>query len=824
MRFALFFTCFFVSLLAYGQHREHYDRAFRLLQEHKQIKSEEGRSQDIRFKNFQPQLDRLEEAFTQIDKLVSSYQKLSEAEKRTLPSYRELDALREGIAATAADVLRKAPYAESHLTVYRKPAYDDPGRRDTLIALRRILVVQTNDFLQTFTQTRALATVRELRRTLLEEFRTLPALRQSGTGRGYRYEENCTEVLDAFSPEELSHILPEFYGAEFDPDRAANFEKLKALAERFDTDPLSFLCTLSLHFEGLTPENEAHYDAFIQTFAPQDIAFVAVQRKAAPFLRQKDWQRAEEVFAKYQSLFPESAHAFIRIQQLLRRPSDNIRLEALPAYVNTEKPETHPVVGYEGLYFCRSTEGTGQDVFFSDLRGSVERLSLNTRSHEVPQSISPDGTRLVLFGNYGLLPEYRVEMRAFNRDLGRGDLYFVERKGTKWTRIRPFPQPISTAAYEAGLSFVAGKSAVLFASDREKQQQKSPDNQLFFHGREDFNLDIWVAEQNEDGSWGEPINLGEQINTPFAESNPILHPDGRTLYFVSDGHPGLGGADLFMARRLDTTSWTSWSEPVNLGKSINSHSDDGFTLDANGEFAYVSLKATSSYDIFKFEIPERFQGDKKAQKRRWVNGKIQQTDKRQTRVRIQRLSTGQAEAETQTDTSGNFRVRLPAGRKYLVTAKQKDGAFSESGLIDLSQEEAETPLTLSPIQAHSTERVVEERESIVLKNIYFHFDSDTLRTISYPEIERLADLLRQETDLKVRIEGHTDSRGDESYNQQLSEQRAKRVADYLMFLGIEEKRVFYIGFGEGKPIASNQTDAGRALNRRVAFSLKAMTD
>lgn len=799
-----------------------YRRAFQLLQAHKEIKKEEGRSQDIRFKNFQPQLERLQKAFSQIDKLTKRYDALSASEKQQLPTFRELDALREGIAAQAADVLRKAPYAESHRSVYEKPAYDDLSKRDSLYALRRVLVVQTGAFLAHFTDTRAAAGIRELRRTLLEEFRTLSALRQNGTGRGYRYEENCHDVLETFEPDELEHILPEFYGASFAPDTEANFEKLKQLAAEFNTNPLDFLCRLNLHFRGATPENAALYDAFIRTFAPLPIARVAVQKKAAPALRDEDWEAAEAIFATYQELFPKKRRAFVRVRQLLRRPADNIRLEKLPAPINSELDETHPVVTYNGLYFCRNTSGTGQDVFLSETDAGVRRLPapLNTHSHEVPQGISPDGTRLVLFGNYGFLPEYRVEMRAFNRNLGNGDLYFVERRGSKWTRIRPFPEPISTKSYEAGLSFSPDGKAVLFASDRESQNPKSPPDRLFFNGREDFDLDLWVSEKDADGNWQAPINLGEVVNTPFAESNPILHPDGRTLYFTSDGHAGLGGVDIFMVRRLDTTSWTRWSQPVNLGKSINSPSDDGFTLNDEGSFAYVSLKQNESYDLFKFEIPKRFQGDPTLE-RQWIDGSVTQATPQEVRVRFQRLSTGQAEAETTTDRNGNYRVRLPVGRQYLVSVETENSGFSESGRLDLRKKtRQQAALELEPIAAYETERIVSENKKVILRNIFFDFDSDKLRPDSYPELERLADFLEANPTLKVRIEGHTDAKGDDAYNQQLSERRARRVADYLMFLGIPEARVFYIGFGEGQPIAPNETEAGRATNRRVAFSLK----
>ncbi len=815
MRF--FLLLFFLPALLCAQENA-YTEAMAALQAHRQAKQQEGRGQDIRFKNFSAQLPPLQHAFSRLSQLTSSYTTLPDATKAQLPSFREINALREGIAAEAADLLRKAPYAVSYRDLYQKPGYDDLSRRDTLYALRRALVVQCSDFLQHFAGTRPVPTILALRKTLLEEFMTLEALRQEGTGNGHRYEENCADILAAFDRQtELVHVLPQFYGAEFDPEREQNFQKLQQLARAFGTEPLDFLCQLNVYFGGATPENERHYDQFIRTFAPLPIAFVAVQKRAAPFLIRQDWMGAEAVFAQYQDLFPNRDMRHIRA--LLRHPPDDIALQDLGPRINTDADETHPLAAFDGLYFCRSQTGTGQDVYFAAAAaaGDPAPLPFNTSSHEVPQSISPEGETLILFGNYGLLPQYRVEMRAFNAELGKGDLYFVQRQGSRWTRLRPMPAPISTPAYEAGLHFSSDGQFVIFTSDRGSDQPKSPDNQLFFNGREDFNLDLWVAQKQADGSWGTPVNLGKTINTPFAESNPILHPDGKTLYFTSDGHPGLGGLDIFMARRLDTTSWTSWSQPINLGKSINTYADDGFTLDVDGQFAYVSLKAgdAQSYDLFRFRIPERFQGDS-TQRTTWVKGTLTGIGA-SARVRFAHPHTGQAIAETRTDTQGRFRTRLPYGRRYVLTLPDPQDGFTSTTDFALRQH---TPLTLTPVAVKTAQKLAEENAVMILENVFFDFDSDQLQGASYPELQRLTNFMQAHPDYKIRLEGHTDNQGSPSYNQQLSEKRARAVADHLKFLGLSAERVFFVGFGDTQPIAENATPEGRAQNRRVSFSIK----
>jgi outer membrane protein OmpA-like peptidoglycan-associated protein len=612
---------------------------------------------------------------------------------------------------------------------------------------------------------------------------------------------------------------------------------------------------------------------------------------ASSFIVDEKWSEASAVYQKFKPLFTQKDFGkkddFDKIIALLNAKEDNLNLKNLGKNVNTEGYETAPVpfldaYGNEGLYFCRMDLGTGQDVYYSVFDKESEKYSkairlpngVNTNTHEVPQSVSFDGNTLVLFGNYGSLDAYKIELRQQNNKLGNGDLFFVERNikqdsdknntnNLTWGRIKAFPFPVNTPNYEAGLSFSADGNAVVFSSDREgvvgNHLPKAPKDRLYFHGREEFNIDIFVSEKNQEtGEWDEPINLGEIINTPFAETQPFLHPDMKTLYFVSDGHYGIGSGDIFMSKRLNPNSWTEWSEPVNLGKSINTPFLDGFYMGNSGEFAFIVLKNTetanqnqnnsykTNYDIYRFEVPKRFRPEPVLPPT-IITGKIVDKNGKgiKTQIFIENLSTGKTISTTQSSAKdGSFQVQI-AGNLLSNSSKigmyaKENGSFSTSQNISINQntnqgnKEGNNKTSTSQmgvkgkptffntnqnLEIYKITELIDGQKTVRLNNLFFDFDSYALQETSLPEIQRLFEILKDNPTLKVSIEGHTDNTGKAEYNLQLSKDRAKAVSEQLISLGIDKVRVSYEGFGSQKPIADNFNDEGRAKNRRVEFRL-----
>ncbi|WP_375559152.1 OmpA family protein [Bernardetia sp. OM2101] len=889
-----------------------YNRAYATLLLHNSNKVVETKTEDLRFKNFQSQHDTLKYAYNLASQALENYRNLSESDKNKLISegignFKDVFNLKEGIATAASNLIVDAFYYVPFQRLPLTPPYNRPENADTTQALRHILVLQATDFLETYQKTRPYNGIKNARRSLLKEFITIPDLRARGTGNGYLYEKYCDCILEDYTEDELRNIIPEFYGAdwnfpEYGYKNKEEYKKLEAFAKTKNMTVLQLFCKLNLHYKGVIYEKDKCincdlYEGFIKEFAPHQLAFVAVQKLASSFILDKKWSEASAVYQKFKPLFTNKDFGkkddFDKIIALLNAKEDNLNLKNLGQNINTEGYETAPVpfldaYGNEGLYFCRMDLGTGQDVYYSMFENGKYTKAIrlpngvNTNTHEVPQSVSFDGNTLVLFGNYGSLDAYKIELRQQNNKLGNGDLFFAERNikdgsdknntnNPTWGRIKAFPFPVNTPNYEAGLSFSVDGNAVVFSSDREgvvgNHLPKAPKDRLYFHGREEFNIDIFVSEKNQEtGEWNKPINLGEIINTPFAETQPFLHPDMKTLYFVSDGHYGLGSGDIFMSKRLNPNSWTEWSEPVNLGKSINTPFLDGFYMGTSGEFAFIVLKNTetnnqqnqnnsykTNYDIYRFEVPERFRPDPVLPPT-IITGKIVDKDGKgiQTQIFIEDLTTGKIISSTKSNAKdGSFQIQISSNlisnsnssnstsSKIGMYAKQ-EGTFSTSQNISINQNgnasqgnngenngKSKTGMKGNPtiintnqnLEVYEISELINNQKTVRLNNLFFDFDSYALQEASLPEIKRLFEILKENPMLKVNIEGHTDNTGKADYNLQLSKDRAKAVSEQLISLGIDKSRVSYEGFGSQKQIADNFNEEGRSKNRRVEFRL-----
>lgn len=799
-----------------------------------------------RFYNYAEELKSLETAYASIKKANELFYSLTAERKEKYAHWdihsKTLYALENAIAQQAADLLLNAPYAKPLSELRQRTPYDKPENLDTLRSLKVLLIQQQSQYVDFFKANKITERVKNRRNALLKEYMTLPGLRQNGTGQGHLYEKFCTKILRVFPEKELQHVLAEMYGEEFGWEKFreknnSNYLKIKTLADKEKLSVLDFLCQLSLHHIGCTPENEALYDAFIPALAPHEMAYVALQRRAAPALEAKQWAEAHTIYERFLPHFSGKAKAkIITILDILKTPEDNIEIKNLGSIVNSSAPETYPVVSADGkrLYFCRYTPETGEDVFSSayadggfSLPQKIEG-GVNTNTHEVPLSVSHDGQTLVFFGNYALLPEFRYKFASLMGQLGRGDLYYSEFTREGWSELTPFLPPINSPNYESGLFLTPDGKAALFASDREGVIEpfnpKAPPNRLYAHGAENFNVDLFVSEKNEEGKWGKPVNLGDVINTAYSEGQPILHPDMKTLYFISDGHAGLGGYDIFMSKRLSEYSWTEWSAPVNLGKVLNTAKDDGFSLSPHGELAYLSREipgeGQGQADLYSMKIPLRFLPEKTVE----IKGKVKNTDGQGIAADLhwQDLKSGEIIGTARTNPqTGEFRIQVQSGKNYGLFAEKK-GHIGIANNQDLTVKINPAAQQEADLQLTTLERVTAEKKRIRLNTIFFAFDSDVLLQESYPELERLAQLLRENPRLKVRIEGHTDNKGKASYNLQLSEKRARATANYLIQKGIVANRVKHKGFGDTVPIATNHTAEGRAQNRRVEFALKFM--
>lgn len=557
------------------------------------------------------------------------------------------------------------------------------------------------------------------------------------------------------------------------------------------------------------------YDAFVQNNPGTELGFVAVQRMAGYYVAQRQWTQAVETYERYRSLFPTMGKRFDKIISILQQTDTAIIFNIGPN-INTMAGEFMPLVSADdqSLFFTGMTRSGGQggeDIFLSERSGegwgpaANLRGFVNTANHEFGTSISADGNQLVLFAS-----------RADG--LGSGDLYFANKARGGFGSLMPYPKPINSTFWDCDGALTSDGKAMLFATDRPGAVGPYQKKDVLYRGERWGNVDIWVSVRNDTG-WGEPINLGETINTSWAERSPYLHPDGKTLYFCSSGHPGLGKLDVFVSTRLKEDSWTEWSEPINLGKAINGvGSDWGYRVNTNGTYAYFAAEGLpgnrGGSDIYVQELPQAMRPQQVAT----VRGVVTDTEGRPLAATIkwEDLSTGKEVGELSSDEeTGKYFITLPLGKNYGYYA-EKDDYYPVTKSIDLRRTsegvDVEVNITMMPI-----EKIAEEGTSVRLNNIFFDVDKASLRPESEAELDRFAGLLVRFPNEVIEISGHTDSTASATYNQNLSQRRAQSVVDYLITRGIPAKNLVAKGYGEEKPVADNGLEEGRSLNRRVEF-------
>ena len=455
---------------------------------------------------------------------------------------------------------------------------------------------------------------------------------------------------------------------------------------------------------------------------------------------------------------------------------------------------TKRVKGQEDLYFSQYIDG--EWVAGRPLQG------LNSSLNEGTQSISADGRSLVF--------------TACNRREGMGscDLYYVQINGNYFTAPVNMGSPVNSSAWDSQSSLSADGKTLYFASERAG-------------GLGD--RDIWKSEQQADGSWGKPVNLGPDINTSQGDQAPFIHPDGQTLYFMSNGHPGMGGFDLYISRRQADGSW---GKPQNLGYPINTKANEGaifvsldgakayFTSDkGDGDAREQKMLGRNNQDIYYFDLPPAIQ----PQAVTYVKARVYDIETKEPLVanaEITALESGLGMVKQKTNPEGGFLICLPAGRDYSLNVNKEGYLFYSEHFALREMTEGEPYLLDIPLQplpqSNETEKL-QKNEPIILKNVFFETASADLKPTSLNELDRLKVLLEKNPDLRIQINGHTDDVGSDADNQALSEARARAVHDYLLDAGIASDRLAYKGFGESQPIADNETGEGRRQNRRTEF-------
>lgn len=412
---------------------------------------------------------------------------------------------------------------------------------------------------------------------------------------------------------------------------------------------------------------------------------------------------------------------------------------------------------------------------------------INTPQYnEGAESISQDGKYLFFTG--------------CNRPdgLGRCDIYIAQKKGDDWSKPFDLSPPVNTPGWESQPSISADGKTLYFVSNRKGG----------YGG-----YDIWKSHLTDKG-WGEPENMGPNINTMYDEQSPFIHADDSTFYFCSNGWPGLGGKDLFVSRLGKDGKW---QKPENLGYPINSGGDEnGLTLTATGAYAFFSsnnLNGFGGYDIYTFEMPQSI----RPQLVTYVKGVVQDAKTKaplEAAVEIIDLQNKEPVYQDYSDAMlGDFLATLTSGKNYGLNIS-KSGYLFYSANFSLVGHEPKNPFNISVLL-----EPIEIGNKVILNNIFFDTNKFDLKPESITELQQLVDFLTLNPTLHIEISGHTDDVGNDASNNTLSENRARSVYQYLISNKIAADRLVYKGYGKTQPIAPNTTDEGRQKNRRTEFKI-----
>ena len=473
--------------------------------------------------------------------------------------------------------------------------------------------------------------------------------------------------------------------------------------------------------------------------------------------------------------------------------------------VNTKDPEYFPCLTADGkmLLFTRLVKdgraftGKQEDFYISSQaegkwQQAISIPDINTERNEGAPTLSPDG-QLLIFTACESIDGWREYQGK-----GSCDLFFSQRAGDRWT-IPENMGKVNSYKWESQPSFASDGKTLYFV--RGVSTANGINSQ-----------DIYYSVF-EEGVWSTPEKIPGLVNTKMEEESVMIHPDGKTLYFASNGHPGMGGMDLFMSKKQDDGSW---GKPVNLGYPINTGGDENSILvGADGKLALFASDREGGYgglDLYSFELPDHVHAEKvtyvagvvmDAKSYKYLEAKFELIDLETEEVVVESYSNFR---------DGSFLVCLPPNRSYALNVSKK-GYLFYSDHFELKVQNDE------PYELEVRLQKVREGASMILENVFFDTDSYTLKPQSKVELNKLVGFMGTNPEVRIEIGGHTDDVGSEADNEVLSDKRASAVVEYLKGQGVEPNRLKAKGYGEKQPKASNSTEAGRAKNRRTEFKI-----
>jgi len=502
--------------------------------------------------------------------------------------------------------------------------------------------------------------------------------------------------------------------------------------------------------------------------------------------------------------------------------------EVLLQGINSALDEQHPVMSPDGkvLYFtiANHPQNIGgkkdkgdiwQSIWLGDSWSAPVHTGtvFNNRSYNAVAGFSADGNDLYLLGHYSSDDEVKTQGISVSHKSGSG-----------WSAPENIPIP-----------YFMNKMVTISGHINKNV------NVLIFAGESYQSLgveDIYVCVKGQDGKWSEPRNLGRNINTSYQEWSPWLSEDTRILYFSSNGRQGYGSFDVYFAERLDDT-WTRWSAPVNMGAAVNSEGREQYYVPyPDLEVAlFTSTHNSDGYGDIKSYKPPREVLDSLMKKEELlppdtvvklveiVRDKPITSDEKRVRIwgKVTHAGTGDpiaAHVNFHADSNfqivagadGLFSLQIPSVDEYSVKVEAPGflGSFEKLDIRTFEMKELEMNFKLQPVAVGAT---------VNLKSVLFQQSTANLLDESYDELDMVVDFLKSNPSVEIELAGHTDNRGLQIHNMKLSRERVEKVKEYMVSKGIEGKRITGKGYGGIKPIADNDAEVTRRLNRRVEFTI-----
>jgi outer membrane protein OmpA-like peptidoglycan-associated protein len=485
------------------------------------------------------------------------------------------------------------------------------------------------------------------------------------------------------------------------------------------------------------------------------------------------------------------------------------------AAINTAVPEYFPAITVDRKKFLftrrlKKDVGGGmassqEDFYSSDLVDGTWTPSkpvdgINTPGNEGAPCYSANG-KILFFaacqesadGSYG----------GGRTGYGSCDIFYSVNVNGHWTKPENVGPPVSTYDYETQPSFSSDGKSLYFIRGHIGKDHHTIQNQ-----------DIYVSTLDDNGQFGVPVRLSDKINTPGLEQSVFIHPDNNTLYFSSDGHPGMGGLDIYMSKRQPNGEW---GDAVNLGYPINTCGDENSILvDPNGNLAYFASNRPGGFgdlDLYSFDLPPTMKADPVT----YFKGKVYDAVTKkplEASFDLINLATQKSVNSSISERgTGEFFMTLNSNTDYALNVSRPGYLFySENFSLKESADKSKPFIVDVPLQPIDT-------GTVVLKNVFFETAKYDLKPESNAELDKLVAFLTTNKTLKIELNGHTDNVGDPKSNLLLSNNRAKAVYDYLVGKGIAKERLKYKGYGDTRPVVLNDTPEHRQLNRRTEFRI-----